>query len=161
MVPPLAITQCVDLRKPATLKVTANFKRHGRNVTTFGGVLTKTQPTKSPLSSPAPAPRVSTDSGTPHEPIWHPPHPPPHLWETPHVATVLQTHRPVSSKRSFPRRATAAAERCLDTRRMCPARGIQINPLLLPLTAKKGLFLHVSRPYCLQVEVFTDSAIGL
>lgn len=84
MFPPLAITQCVNLRKPGTLKVTANFKYHGRDATTCGHVLTKTQLTKSPLSSPPPTAMVSTAQGcASHKPGWDPWCSPPHPQETP------------------------------------------------------------------------------
>lgn len=46
---------------------------------------------------------------------------------------------PAFSKRSFPCKATTAAEKWLHTRRPCPARWIQTNPLLPSSTAKKGL----------------------
>lgn len=154
MFPPLAITQYVNLRKTATLKVTANFKYRGRDVTTFGHVLTKTRPTKSPLSSPAPTPRASTSSG-PCMP-----------------SARLASMASLSSSAGD----STCCDGTADPPPPCPPKAASLiggNGLLrgghalpdgsgstqLPFTAKKGLIS--SHLYCLQVEVFTDRAISL
>lgn len=67
-----------------------------------------------------------------------------------------------SSKGSFCRMAATTAEQLLGTRVICLARWIQINPLLLPPTAKKGFISSRVLPLLLADGDFsTDSVISL
>lgn len=75
---------------------------------------------------------------------------------------MLQIHLSASSKGSFCCMAATMAEQLLGTRLICLARWIQINPLLLPPTAKKGFISSRVMPLLLADGDFsTDSVISL
>ncbi len=75
---------------------------------------------------------------------------------------MLQIHLSVSSKGSFCCMAATTAEQLLGTRLICLARWIQINPLLLPPTAKKGFISsRVTSLLLADGDFSTDSVIRL